>query len=276
MVTRPRASNFTASPSKGGSSNFVGVSYQGADRLIEKVTQVGFSCMHLPVLTTLRLPLTQPLSEAIVRLRDGYFTWLVLLSPTAVCACRDAWMEVCGDVAFPNATKVALQGPGTAEAFTQAFLRAPDLLPELFLAEELARSLSQTITESCSPSSANVLLMQARDGRNVVAPIVAATGANVECHSLYATEEVPLPQEVRSALVEMPEHDMILLFMSPSAVRATTHYLEERHKKKSQVLCVGPITAHAARECGYENIIESKDHSEDGIVALLRFTFRAA
>lgn len=295
VITRPRASNFKGSSSPSGSSDLSELSYQGADRLFDKVSQLGFCCIYLPVLATSRLPLTQPLSEALARLRDGYFSWLVLLSPTAVYAFKETWNDLygvklsgknlsgknlsgeklCRDVDFPKSTKIALQGPGTAEAFQAAFSREPDLLPEVFLAEELAKSLSQVIAAYHSISSERVLILQARDGRNVVAPIVAATGATVESYPLYATEEVALPLETSATLTEIPEDDLVFLFMSPSAVRATSKYLGERHKKNSSVMCVGPITAHAAKECGFEKIVESKDHSEDGILALLSTTFKA-
>ena len=281
MVTRPGASSYMGSLASGGSLNSVpGASvtgaHQGADRLIEKVSQVGFRSVHLPVLTTSRLPLTQSLYEAITRLGAGRYTWLVLLSPTAVYACKEAWIEVCGDGVFPIVTKVALQGPGTAEAFKNCFSRAPDLVPEQFLAEELAGTLSNSIVTSGSPAEVSVLLLQARDGRNVVAPIVATTGASVECYPLYATEEVPLPEETIASLAEIPEGEMVLIFMSPSAVRVTDKYLEDRHRRASSVLCVGPVTAQAAKQCGYKKIIESKDHSEEGIVNLLRTTFGMA
>jgi uroporphyrinogen-III synthase len=59
--------------------------------------------------------------------------------------------------------------------------------------------------------------------------------------------------------------------MSPSAVAATDHAVAGLPSIKGlTAFSIGPTTSEALRGCGWRGVVEAHEHSEEGVLALLK------
>lgn len=245
--------------------------YLGVDRLLTRIAAEQVQCIHLPMLRIEPLPLTPEVKETLEKLSDRRLDWVVFLSPTAVHVARELISTVVGaesSSSFFNSIHIAAQGPGTTAAVHECFGRAPDFVPRVALAEQLAEEFADFIVaHSLSPRG--IALFQARDGRDVVAPALLGAGLPVQSFPVYATVEVPISEVDLHPLRQVESGDVHFLFLSPSAVKAASKVLTPTEKAEVQTICIGPITGRAARDAQFSNIFEAQDHTEDGLVQLL-------
>jgi uroporphyrinogen III methyltransferase/synthase len=134
----------------------------------------------------------------------------------------------------------------------------PALVPERFIAEELADAL----TAAMAPG-ARILLARAAGARDVLPQQLRARGADVDVLETYRA--VP-PAGVRSRLAAcLPVVDLIT-FTSSSTVRNFVDALDGALPDRVRIACIGPITAQTARDLGLRVDIIAQEYTTRGLV----------
>lgn len=241
----------------------VGVFSRG-NTLAAKLSELDYEVFELPLLRSVSLQLSQECRARILAATKTVNDfWLVFLSPTAVWVWRDLIAE---DAALSSATArglIAVQGDGTAKAVHDCFGRKVDFVPSVFVAEEFAREFAQRVSRV-----ACVTALQSADGRDIFAPTLASLGFNAKGINTYQLKTEPVAVERLEQYRRFVGRDTVVIFMSPSAVRAAAAVLGSS-LGTDKVVSVGPITSQALRAAGFSVWREALEHSEAGIIACL-------
>jgi len=200
----------------------------------------------------------EPIEVDADRLRLDRYDWLVLTSANGV----DRLFQVTPRAALPTHIKVAAIGPQTAARLADHGVRAA-LVPERYVAEELADALTQAIEPG-----ARVLLARAEGSRQVLPQRLREHGAQVDVVDTYRA--LP-PAGLRQRLAKrLPGIDMVT-FTSSSTVRHFVDALRAPLPSAIQVACIGPITAQTASDLGLRVDIIAQEYTTRGLVeAILR------
>lgn len=191
------------------------------------------------------------LTRALARLSDGEFEWVTLTSPRTVRALSERLSP--RDVR----ANVAAVGEGTAEAFRRWTGRDPDLVPKAYTIEALGRAFPG--------GSGRVLTPRADIAPEGLEDALERKGWRATRVDAYRTRQAHrLPPEARTAL-QRGEVDAVT-FTSASTVRGFLSALGQM-KGNPRVVCIGPVTARAARERGLHVHAVASPHTIEGLVA---------
>lgn len=194
------------------------------------------------------------LTAALRELAAGRFDWITLTSAATVDVLRDR-LGSPDDVR----AKVAAIGEGTAQAFRRWARRDPDLQPATFTTAALARAFPR--------GSGRVLCARADIAPEGLEEALARKGwvaVRVDAYrTVFATS---LPRETRDAL-RRGDVDAVT-FSSASTVGGFVNALGAA-KGTPRVVCIGPVTAAAARDAGLQPAAVAKPHTIEGLVAAL-------
>ena len=199
------------------------------------------------------------LDRAIRAAAGGRYSWVVFTSPKAV----EVWFT--RDRAFRSgriASRLAAIGDRTAEALREHG-HEPDLVPGTFTTIELGRVFPR--------GEGRVLLPRADIATPELEDALRAKGWTPVRVTAYRTS-VPrsLPAEARRAL-EDGRVDAIA-FMSASTVQGFARLVGVVEGPK--VVCIGPVTARAARGAGFRVHAVAKPHTSEGLVGALERALR--
>lgn len=197
--------------------------------------------------------------EVLKPLRD--FDWIAFTSANGVrmfCARLDADQRA----AFRTHRGIAAVGPATARA-----VAATGATSSLTAPEFVAESLADAIGDVCGKS---VLWPRAAGARSVLADTLRERGAQVVEQILYDTVALPIPQATRERILDSDA----ITFTSPSAVRAFAGSFAGNVKPK--IVCIGPVTATAARDAGLDVAAVAGIYNFDGIVSALEDVFASS
>ena len=194
------------------------------------------------------------LTAALRELAAGRFDWITLTSAATVDVLRDR-LGSPDDVRV----KVAAIGEGTAQAFRRWARRDPDLQPATFTTAALARAFPH--------GSGRVLCARADIAPEGLEEALARKGwAAVRVDAYRTVFATSLPRETRDAL-RRGDVDAVT-FSSASTVGGFVNALGAA-KGTPRVVCIGPVTAAAAREAGLQPAAVAKPHTIEGLVAAL-------
>jgi len=194
---------------------------------------------------------------AVRSMRDGAYDWLVLTSANGVRFLFERIAAAGLDARALGRTRVAAVGSGTASALASHGVRA-DLIPDTFTTDSIGRAF---------PDGAGVVLLARAD---VVEPgldeAIRAKGWRCEMVVLYRLQdERRLDPAVKRAVAG---GDITLLtFASGGTVRAFVRLLGELPPRSAKVVCIGPVTAKAAREAGLRVAATAQVHTIEGLAA---------
>ena len=197
----------------------------------------------------------------------GRFDWVVFTSGNGV----ESFCERLGALGLGASAlagvRVAAVGSGTAAALAACDL-VPDFVADVHTAEALAAGLPVAAGE-------RVLLPAADIARTVLAEGLRARLAIVEVVVAYRTVEVaPGAGAEVAALLREGAIDA-LTFTSPSTVRGFVGMLAASGlefgalPRPPAVVCIGPVTAAAAREHGLTVDATAREHTTEGLVGAL-------
>jgi uroporphyrinogen-III synthase len=217
--------------------------------LADALRAVGATVLEVPTIT-----ITDPddggasLRAAVVDLTP--YEWVVVTSANGA----ERFVGALDANALPPGVSVAAIGPGTADVL-RARGMAVALIPERFVAEGLLDAFP-------APSgNGRVLLAQAAGARSVLADGLRAAGWTVDVAVAYRTvPAVPAPDLVRDAACA----DAIT-FTSASTVESWLA-VAGASNTPSNVVCIGPVTADAARSGGLDVTRIAEPHSLAGLV----------
>jgi uroporphyrinogen-III synthase len=245
--------------------------HEGVREFSAKVHELGLLSLHLSVLRCELLKISAAEERF---LRDFIVEgagWIAFLSPNSVQAFRSVCEERLRGLVVPASIKLAVQGSGTADALQSCFGRRADFMPSVFVAEEFGEEFAREVRPN-----GKVLIPQSADGRDILAPLLRSKGFDVISLDTYRTSEASLSNAERAAFERLEPRDTVMVFMSPSAVRATVKALSPERQLLDllSVISVGPITTQAAKEAGLTVALEAMPHSEEGVIEALRRHFR--
>jgi uroporphyrinogen III methyltransferase/synthase len=136
-----------------------------------------------------------------------------------------------------------------------------DIVPERFVAEELAKALDALQLEG-KP----VLIARASEAREVLPDALRKKGAEVDVVTLYDT----VAEEADPEAIERAREADFITFTSSSTVR---NFVEAAGKNgipgDARVISIGPVTSEAIREAGLAVDVEAERHDIDGLVEAL-------
>ncbi len=210
------------------------------------------------------------------KLQNQSFDWVVFSSANAVRALAElqqAYFEELDSLLPPvilEPAKVAVIGEKTASVFTDLYRRPINLIPEKFVAESLVDEFDkQDIVEQ------RILLILASKTRDIINSELKKRGAIVSELITYDTLSIEPEKEILEELRSKDPKKLIFSFFSPSAVESTFSILAKDKSllKESQIISIGPITTKALEEKGIVNIHQSSDHSQAGLLRLLKSKF---
>ena len=239
LVTRPRAQ---------------------ADEFASKLRSAGFEPVYFPVIEIKPVENNLALERALSKL--GCYEWIVFTSANAV------------DVVFGNysrlifadgvETRFAAIGPKTASSL-EAHGIAPSFVPEEYVAEAILPGLGDLIGKW-------VLLPRAEIARKALPEAIFNAGGIPHEITVYKT--LPSQPDPEGLAALRTGVDAITL-TSPSTVQnfiaiARQNDLDPFHLPENPLFaCIGPITAQAAKDAGFSNLVVAKEYTTDGLLAVL-------
>ena len=189
--------------------------------------------------------------ESAVKKIENY-EWVVVTSSNAANRLIKALNGVIPSVSF------AVVGPQTAEPLIKAGCSI-GLVPSKAVGDSL-------LSEFSSPAKKEneILFVRAERIRPLLADGLRDLGWVVEEVVAYRNIQPTIDQnKVAQALMS----DAVI-FASASAVNRYTELVKS--PTPAAALCIGPVTAQAARENGYENIYQAKEYSLEGLMSVAR------
>lgn len=234
LITRPRA--------------------QAVD-LCDKLTALGAVPIVFPTIAIASLTDTTLLDKAIHQL-DQY-QWIIFTSVNGVKAFWDR-LDLGGPQDLPGLpASIAAIGPATARALESHGVTVT-LIPDEYIAEAIVDNIGDVRDQ-------RILLPRADIAREALAIELQKRGALVDEIAAYRTlPAAPDP----TGLAELQRGVDVITFTSSSTVRNFVA-LGGRETGRALIACIGPITAHTARELGLRVDIMAREYTMDGLVAAL-------
>jgi uroporphyrinogen III methyltransferase/synthase len=197
------------------------------------------------------------LDRAVSKLNDGLYDWVVFTSANGVRAFASRLRAAGLDARAFASAKVAAVGPGTADALVSLGIVA-DLIPPSFTTDAIGKAFPR--------GKGRVLLARA----DVVEPgldeAIEMKGWTVEKVTAYRLKgQASMPAGVRNAI--MAGEIDVLTFASGGTVRAFIKLLKGKPPRGTKVVCIGPVTAKAARAAGLRVSAVARTHTIPGLVA---------
>ena len=161
-------------------------------------------------------------------------------------------------IAPTSVAKVGVIGPRTGAALVARGVKA-DLTARRFVAEGLVEDLLAQ-----PDKMGRVLLLRAKEARDVLPQSLSAAGITVDVVPAYQTRKVQVVDELVLAVKD--KVDAVLL-TSSSMVDSLVSALGAEYKELlSQVtlVCIGPITAATVREHGLSVNVEASEFTIEG------------
>ena len=203
----------------------------------------------------------EALSDALGRLSDGRFNWLVVTSATTVD------VLVSQGTTIPESTKIAAVGETTAAALTLAGYSV-DYVP---VNDNSARGLVKEWPVSAG--SGRVLIPHSDIAEPTIVAGLADLGMDVEYVAAYRTVGVPVSDQIKEDVASGKVR--AILVTSGSVARQIAAQLAPL-PDGTVVACIGPRTAFDARGAGLTVHTIAESRSADSLVeALVEFATRA-
>ncbi len=224
----------------------------------ESLKAAGFAPIFFPVIEIRPITDNPPLDQALKNL-DRY-SWVVFTSVNGVEAffnkLSSSYRRGLGE-----GVKVAAIGPKTAEALCARGVN-PDFIPNEYVAEAILPGLGNL-------RGRWVLLPRAEIARKALPEAIQAAGGVAHEISVYKT----LPAEPDAdGLAALKSGVDFLTFTSPSTVCNFVEIVQQQgldpfHLPGApKIACIGPITATAAREQGFEVAVVAQEYTTEGLI----------
>jgi uroporphyrinogen III methyltransferase/synthase len=225
--------------------------------MAERLRALGADVLVAPSIIIEPAPDDGPLDQAILDAAEGRFAWVAFTSAAGVAAweARAAVLE-----APPPRARLAAVGDATAEALREARM-TPDLVPPTFTTAALA--------ESFPDGRGRVLLARADLATADLEDGLRSKGWTVVRVDAYRVRPAGgLPEQVVEALRE-GRVDAVT-FTSPSTVHGFVRLAGV--PSGVAVVCIGPVTAAAAKAAGFVVDAVADPHTTAGLIAAVAET----
>ena len=228
-----------------------------AESLAQRLGALNARVVRLPTIE-IKPTEIEPIDEAIRRLADGAYDIVGLTSVNGVIHLWNA-MRRCGlDSRVLGAARVAAIGGETARALEERGITA-DIVPSVFTSAALAELLTRD-----GLHGERVLLARAAQAGSLLTEQLRAAGAEVDDLALY---DVATPVADDDALAELRRGVDLVTLTSPSTARGLVELAGGLVDLDSlDTVCIGPVTAEAARQLGFRVVATAETHTIEGLV----------
>jgi uroporphyrinogen-III synthase len=227
-------------------------------RLSKMLSERGARVFSAPAIELVPAP-RAPLNRAARELASGRFDWALFTSRAGVEAVASSLARV-GTGLDAISCRLAAVGEGTALALNDAGASA-DLIPPTFTTQALGRAMPR--------GTGRVLLARADIAPEDLEEALVRKGWTPERVDAYRTRRASrLPGTVRET-IRAGSVDAVT-FTSASTVEgfsALVRPLVDDGAPLPRAVCIGPVTAAAARNAGFRVVAVARPHTIDGMVA---------
>lgn len=231
-----------------------------ADTFTDALLAAGMEPVFFPTIQISPIKDPTPLDDALHRLED--FSWVVFTSANAVEAVWNR-LEVLRHT-FPITTRVAAVGPKTAASLKTCGL-TPHFVPDEFVAAAILPGLGDVQDQ-------HILLPLADLAHDTLPNAIRAEGGTAHVVTAYHTLPAnPDPE----GLMALHEGVDAITFTSGSTVRNFISLVQSAALDpfalpgSPQIACIGPKTATAAREAGFQVDVVAEVYTMEGLVEAL-------
>jgi uroporphyrinogen III methyltransferase/synthase len=245
-----------------------------AGQLTAGLIDRGAEVLEKPVIKIVPISPNPALTAALENLSD--YQWLIFTSPNGASIFVKSLFNHGFDSRALKGIKIAVLGPGTAQALTPYGLK-PDLTPTSFIAEGLVSAFKGVPAGRC-------LLARAETGRDILIKGLSELGFKVDEVHLYKT--IPAAWTLRTENPAGPDDpgnqdssgspesleefcknppDLTTL-TSASTARGLASIIPQDYRASFEVVSLGPITSQAAVEEGFKVVAESPRATIDDLI----------
>jgi uroporphyrinogen III methyltransferase/synthase len=241
-----------------------------AEEFHRHLADLGAWVIDIPTIEVRPCRVDAQVRDAISRLDKTQL--VVFASANAVEIFFDMLFELRRDARSLRNSRLCAIGPETART-----LEAHGLRPELVSGEYTAEGLAETLG-NLDLTNARILVPRARQNRDSLPAILAKRGAEVEILPVY---ELACPAGAAEALHEFfakEPADVVTFTSSATAVNFAGAFASEELDKllaKTQVACMGPVTADTARRLGMRVDIIAGEYTTRGLAQAIASHFNA-
>lgn len=209
-----------------------------------------------------------PLDRALAELET--YDWIAFTSENGVNRAWDRLATLGKDARAFGPSKLAAIGPSTADA-----LKTHGLTADVVAKESHGEGLAQTLLQAMgSARGRRVLVLRAKEAREVLPETLRAAGCVVDVVPVYETRPAAVAQTI-AALIEQGSLDAIT-FTSASTVKSLCAVLGDRAPDllaRLKVVSIGPVTTEAAQSLGVRVDRTAAPHTLAGVIQALKAVF---
>jgi uroporphyrinogen-III synthase len=219
------------------------------------------------------VPIASALKHSAITTKLNQYDWILFTSANTV---KIFFQQLCDD--FPELLKtlqdgqiqIAAVGRKTAAALDQHRI-VVSYLPTIATITTLASELPLS-------TSSSILLPQGNLADDQAAKLLRQRGANVDLVVLYSTVSLQLPDAIAAELEAGVD---AITFTSGSTATSFLaqlcdlypQYVRQLHS--TPLVCIGPVTAHAVQQLGFQDPIVAGEPSMEGMVETLNQLFQS-
>ena len=228
-----------------------------ADSLVQRLRALNAHVVRLPTIEIKPID-DEQVDDAIRRLAEGRYDIVGLTSVNGVAQLWNALRSRGLDSRALANSRVAAIGGETARALAQRGINA-DVVPNTYTSVALAEALARHDVRGKS-----VLLARAAQARRQLHDRLRDAGAVVDDVALY---DIVTPSADSDALAELQRGVDVVTLTSPSTARGLVELAGDLVDLDSlHTVCIGPVTAEAARQLGFRVVATAETHTIDGMV----------
>jgi uroporphyrinogen III methyltransferase/synthase len=230
-----------------------------------RLGELGAEVLAIPAIKTVPTSDKQDVVDTLLGLNA--YDWLVFTSANGVTAFFDFFFKRFQDLRDLGGARIAAVGPATAAKLSELHLQV-DLTPD----EALGQKIAGEFAKFESIDNLKICLLRAETANPDLPRALEELGAIVDDVAVYGT--VAETEDPANAGADLLEHGADwVTFTSGSTVE---HFharfdLPKLAKKFPQLklASIGPETSKAIRALGLTPTLEAKEHTTDGLIAVL-------
>ncbi len=228
-----------------------------ADSLVTRLRPLNAHVVRLPTIEIRPID-SEQVDDAIRQLAEERYDILGLTSANGVSRLWRAMRNRGLDSRALANTRVAAIGSETARELAARGITA-DVVPTVFTSDALAEALTQQDLRG-----KRVLLARAAQAGRQLTDRLRSAGAEVDEAALY---DIVTPSVDEDALAELRRGVDVVTLTSPSTARGLVELAADLVDLDSlHTVCIGPVTAEAARQLGFRVVATAETHTIEGLV----------
>jgi uroporphyrinogen III methyltransferase/synthase len=220
-----------------------------------RLRQLGANVLHQPAIEIAKPRDWSPVDTAIARISS--FDWLVFSSSNGVHYFIQRLLALGRDLRALGKIKLGVIGPATAAALAEYHLAA-DASPESYRAESFAEVLRPQATGK------NFLLARASRGREILAELLTAAGAEVTQIVVYESRDVKAANPEIAAALRDGQIDWTTV--TSSAIARSLVKMFGDDLRRTRLAAISPLTAETLAEAGQPASAVAASYTGDGVI----------